>query len=131
MGFEQSFHGGGLYIKFGLRTIDDPIFLLKTGKKSGFIRKRMAYGNQERPPAKSAIRYFRVDRREIGYFRFILEACNGVAALRTIDPRQGVVAVHIAFGRDLEFEDVLSDLNQQFCLEPLESDAVTDDPCFG
>lgn len=38
-------------------------------------------------------RYFRVDRRDIAYFRFILEAYEGLAVLTTLDAGQGIVVV--------------------------------------
>jgi hypothetical protein len=41
------------------------------------------------------LRYFRVDRREIGYFRFILEAYEGLATLSTLDARNGIVVLSI------------------------------------
>jgi hypothetical protein len=90
----------------------------------------MEFFNEECPPMRSAICYFRVDRREISFFRFILEAYDGLAALRTLDPRQGVVAVHIAPGRDAEFRDLLADLKHTFRIEAVKSDMVDDDPSF-
>lgn len=40
-------------------------------------------------------RYFRVDRRHIAYFRFILEAYEGMATLSTLDAREGTVVLMI------------------------------------
>lgn len=40
-------------------------------------------------------RYFRVDRRHIAYFRFILEAYEGIATLSTLDSREGTVVLMI------------------------------------
>lgn len=40
-------------------------------------------------------RYFRVDRRHIAYFRFILEAYEGMATLSTLDAREGTVVLQI------------------------------------
>ncbi len=40
-------------------------------------------------------RYFRVDRRHIAYFRFILEAYEGMATLSTLDAREGIVVLSI------------------------------------
>ncbi len=90
----------------------------------------MEFFNEECPPMRSAICYFRVDRKEICFFRFILEAYDGLAALRTLDPRQGIVAVHIAPGRDADFLDLLADLKHSFRIEAVKSDTITDDPIF-
>ncbi len=41
------------------------------------------------------LRYFRVDRRDIAYFRFTLEAYEGLATLTTLDARNGIVVLSI------------------------------------
>ncbi|MRR55376.1 MAG: DUF4911 domain-containing protein [Deltaproteobacteria bacterium] len=41
------------------------------------------------------LRYFRVDRRDIGYFRFTLEAYEGLATLSTLDAQNGIVVLSI------------------------------------
>jgi hypothetical protein len=41
------------------------------------------------------LRYFRVDRRDIGYFRFTLDAYEGFATLTTLDARNGIVVLSI------------------------------------
>ncbi len=58
----------------------------------------------------SQIRHYRVRRRDIAFLRHVLEACDGVAFLRTVDPRVGLVALHIPLGREAEAEDVMRGL---------------------
>lgn len=41
------------------------------------------------------LRYFRVNRRDIAYFRFTLEAYEGLATLTTLDARNGIVVLSI------------------------------------
>ena len=41
------------------------------------------------------LRYFRVNRRDIAYFRFTLEAYEGLATLSTLDARNGIVVLSI------------------------------------
>lgn len=50
------------------------------------------------------LRYFRVDRRDIGYFRFTLEAYEGLATLSTLDARNGIVVLSIpeCFAADVD-----------------------------
>lgn len=75
----------------------------------------------------STIRYFRVDRREIGFFRFILEAYDGLAVLRTLDPRNGLVALHIGPGCEADVMDLLADLKPTFRIEAVNGDIASDD----
>ncbi|MGD9119948.1 MAG: DUF4911 domain-containing protein, partial [Desulfobacterales bacterium] len=36
-----------------------------------------------------------MDRREIAFIKFIFEAYDGIAALRTIDPHEGIILFYI------------------------------------
>jgi hypothetical protein len=58
----------------------------------------------------SQIRHYRVRRCDIAFLRHVLEACDGVAFLRTVDARVGLVALHIPPGRETEAEDVMRGL---------------------
>ena len=48
---------------------------------------------KENRSVKTIDRYFRLDKKEIAYFRFILEACDGLAQMTTVDRRSGIVVV--------------------------------------
>jgi hypothetical protein len=50
------------------------------------------------------VRYFRVNRRDIAYFRFTLEAYEGLATLSTLDARNGIVVLSIpeSFAEDAD-----------------------------
>jgi hypothetical protein len=58
----------------------------------------------------SRIRHYRVRRCDIAFLRYALEACDGVAFLRTVDPRAGLVALHVPPGREAEAEDLMRGL---------------------
>lgn len=62
-------------------------------------------------------RYYRVDRREIAYLRFIFEAYDGIAVVKTVDARKGIVALHVAPGCDDDVEYVLQDLKREIMIE--------------
>lgn len=66
-------------------------------------------------------RYFRVNRRDISYLRFILEAYEGVAVLTTVDPGEGIVKVVIAPGSERLVAGVLDALcaSRDILVEPL------------
>ena len=38
-------------------------------------------------------RYFRLDRRDLAYLTFILEACEGLATLSTVEKRETLVSL--------------------------------------
>lgn len=42
--------------------------------------------------------YYRVDRRDIAFLRFIVEAYEGIAVLSTVDQRTGLVVLHVPAG---------------------------------
>ena len=63
-------------------------------------------------------RYYRVDRREIAFIKFILEAYDGLAVLETLDPMAGMVVFHIAPGCEAEVDAVLQDLKKEILIEP-------------
>lgn len=62
--------------------------------------------------------YFRVDRREISFLKFIIEAYEGIAVLTTIDPQHGIVELNIAPGCEAEVSGILRDLSQTMLIEP-------------
>ncbi len=66
---------------------------------------------------KSIRRYYRIDRRQIAFLKFILEAYDGIATLSTIDPRRGIISLDIAPGCESEVEMVLKDLGRQMLIE--------------
>ncbi len=63
-------------------------------------------------------RYYRVDRREIAFIKFIFEAYDGIAVLETLDPVAGIVVFHIAPGCKRDVEAILQDLKKEIVIEP-------------
>jgi hypothetical protein len=57
-----------------------------------------------------SIEIFRVAREAIAYLKFILEGYQGLAVLKTLDARQGLVSVHIAPGAEKDIALILDDL---------------------
>ena len=57
-------------------------------------------------------KYFRVDRREIHFIRFILEAYDGIVTLTTVDPDAGLVCLSIPPGCENDVEIVLQDIKK-------------------
>ncbi|MFC1515754.1 DUF4911 domain-containing protein [Thermodesulfobacteriota bacterium] len=69
---------------------------------------------------KSVAQYYRIDRGEIYFLKFILEAYDGIAMFRTVDPDAGVVKLYIAPGCEETVDDVLQDLKKDILIEKIE-----------
>ena len=71
-------------------------------------------------PITTVKRYYRIDRRQIHFLKFILEGYDGVAVLRTIDPSEGLVVLHIGPGCQGLVDIIIQDLQRQVRIEPVE-----------
>lgn len=67
---------------------------------------------------KIARRAYRVDRRNIAYLKFILEAYDNLAQMSTVDPRQGLVIIRIVSTWETAFDALIAELAQQMLIEP-------------
>jgi hypothetical protein len=66
-------------------------------------------------------RYFRLPRKEIAYFKFIIESYEGMAVIRTKDPHAAIVELMVAPGWEKDLEEVLDGLRQEISIESLPS----------
>jgi hypothetical protein len=73
--------------------------------------------NKKVTPEASVKKYYRIDRREIHYLRFILEAYAGVAVMRTLDPQKGLVVLHVGPGCEEEVDMIIHDLKRHIRIE--------------
>jgi hypothetical protein len=69
------------------------------------------------------LRYFRLRRNDIAYFKFIIESYEGMAVVRTKDPREAVVELMVAPGWEKDIEEVLENLRMEMPIEPLPSNS--------
>ena len=63
-------------------------------------------------------RYLRVDRRHIGFMKFIFEAYEGIANLTTIDPNLGIILINIPDGCEDTVTNLLEILGRDILIEP-------------
>lgn len=89
--------------------------------ESGTSRFRAKYFCDNRKLLKSIIQHYRVDRSEIAFIKFIFEAYDGIATLRTIDPQKGIILFYIAPGCQQQFQKILLDLSEQILIRPLKA----------
>ena len=64
-------------------------------------------------------RYFRIRRKDIAYFKFIIESYEGMAVVRTKDPSEAIVELMIAPGWEQEVDALLEGLRLEIPIEPL------------
>ena len=68
-------------------------------------------------PGETINRYYRVDRCDIAYLKFIFEAYDGLAIIETLNSESGVIAFHIAPGCETDVDMVLTDLKADIMIE--------------
>jgi len=76
---------------------------------------------QEKKPAfplQTRKQYLRIHRNHICFVRFILEAYDGIALMRTIDAKKGIVEIMTAPGCDEEVDTLFNDLRQTILITP-------------
>ena len=61
--------------------------------------------------------YYRVERSQIAFMKFIFEAYDGIAVLETLDPAAGLIVLHVAPGCEPEVDVVLQDLGKDILME--------------
>ncbi|MGQ9648271.1 MAG: DUF4911 domain-containing protein [Thermodesulfobacteriota bacterium] len=64
-------------------------------------------------------KYFRLHRKDIAYFKFIIESHEGMAVVRTKDPREAIVELMVAPGWERNVDDVIEGLQREIQIEPL------------
>lgn len=67
-------------------------------------------------------RYFRLHRRDIAYFKFIIESYEGMAVVRTKDPHEAIVELMVAPGWERDVDEVIEGLRREIQIEPLSLD---------
>lgn len=64
--------------------------------------------------------FFRVDRRQINFVRFIFEAYEGLAVVTTLDAATGHIGLAVAPGCEEMAGRIMEDLGRQIRIEAME-----------
>lgn len=62
-------------------------------------------------------RYYYLDRKNIGFVRFIFEAYEGIAVVTTANSEKNLILLRIAPGCETEVDMILEDLSKSFMIE--------------
>lgn len=65
-------------------------------------------------------RYFKVNRRDIVFLKFILEAYEGMNVMSTVDNAVGIIRIAIMPGFVDDMDALLAELGKQVVMEPVE-----------
>ena len=71
-------------------------------------------------------RYFRVNRRDMVYLKFILEAYEGMNVMSTVDNAAGIIRIAIMPGFEDDMDALLAELGTKVAMESVlwEGDAA-------
>jgi hypothetical protein len=69
--------------------------------------------------------FIQIPPREIAYLTFVLESYEGVAAIRTVNPRKGIVELMVSPSYQEEIWEILKSLVEEFPIQDLGSE-ITD-----
>jgi hypothetical protein len=72
---------------------------------------------------KTIEQYYRVDRRQIAFIKFIFEAYDGIAGMRTTNPIKGIIKVHIAPGCEEQVDRILQDLKKEILIQRIATES--------
>lgn len=61
--------------------------------------------------------YYRVEKKNISFLKFIFEAYDGIAIITTVDRPKGIVMFRIPPGCENEVDMVLQDLGKKMMIE--------------
>ena len=68
---------------------------------------------------KTIKQHYRVDRSKIAFIKFIFEAYDGIAGMRTTDPVKGIIKLHIVPGCEEQVDRILQDLKKEILIQRL------------
>ncbi len=73
--------------------------------------------------AESCVRYFRVDRGDLVYLKFVLEAYEGMSTMSTVDQKAGIVRIICEGWAAEDMGALLDSLGQEIRLVEVEESA--------
>jgi len=62
-------------------------------------------------------RYYKINRKEICFVKSIIEAYDGMAVLRTVDPKEGIIEISIIPGCEEDIRNILNDLRNYISID--------------
>jgi hypothetical protein len=89
------------------------------GIKNALKNSEFRNHNSELGSMDTVSKYFRLHRKDIAYFKFIVESYEGMAVVRTQDPHEAVVELMVAPGWEKNVDQVIEGLRREIDIESL------------
>lgn len=71
-------------------------------------------------PVETIKRYYKINKKEICFVKSILEAYDGMAVLRTVDPNEGIIEISIIPGCEEDITTILNDLRNYISIDMIK-----------
>jgi hypothetical protein len=68
---------------------------------------------------KTTSKFYSIEKKSVGFVKFIFEAYDGIAVVETIDRQASIIKLHIAPGCEGVVDDVLNELKKEIFIEPV------------
>ncbi len=68
---------------------------------------------------KTISKFYSIEKKSVGFVKFIFEAYDGIAVVETIDRQASIIKLHIAPGCEADVDDVLNELKKEILIEPV------------
>ncbi len=68
---------------------------------------------------EAVVRFFKIERCDLVYLKFILEAYEGMSTLSTVEPKAGVVRLSIQAGFEADIQSVLEAIGAEITIQEL------------
>jgi hypothetical protein len=69
---------------------------------------------------KSTCKLFQIERKSVGFIKFIFEAYDGLAVITTRDPFTAKISLNIAPGSEPEVERLMDDLKKNILIRAID-----------
>lgn len=67
----------------------------------------------------AVVRFFKIERRDLVYLKFILEAYEGMSTLSTVAPKEGIVRLSVQAGFEADIQSVLEAVGAEITIQEL------------
>ena len=64
-------------------------------------------------------KYYYINKKNIYFLKFLLEAYEGIATFETIDAKKGIILLYIAYGALEDFNMLINQLRKDFAVYEL------------
>jgi hypothetical protein len=64
--------------------------------------------------------FYQVERKSVCFIKFIIEAYDGIALMKTIDPLTAVIELNVAPGCDLVVKQLLGNLAHKYIIQSIQ-----------